>query len=114
MSAPVRALTSAEERAFRLARLVAAELAPYFMHALFAATPWPTTPPPTGAAPSRQALNGGRQTYSAHQPSPGHNCCAPPYAAPWPTKPGAPITPTRDPPGDAYPAPCNPQCADRP
>jgi len=39
MSAPVRALTSGEERAFRLARLVAAELAPYFMHALFAAAP---------------------------------------------------------------------------
>jgi len=39
MSAPVRALTSAEERAFRVARLVAAELAPYFMHALSAAAP---------------------------------------------------------------------------
>jgi len=39
MSTPVRALTASEERAFRLARLVAAELAPYFMHALFAAAP---------------------------------------------------------------------------
>lgn len=39
MSVSCRALTTSEERAFRLARLVAAELAPYFMHALFAAAP---------------------------------------------------------------------------
>lgn len=35
----VRALTAAEHDAFRLARLVAAERMPYFMHALFAAAP---------------------------------------------------------------------------
>ena len=35
----VRALDAAEYRAFRLARLVAAECTPYFMRALFAATP---------------------------------------------------------------------------
>lgn len=34
-----RPLTDAEHRAFRLARLVAAETMPYFMHALFAASP---------------------------------------------------------------------------
>ncbi len=39
MSAPVRALTAPEAGAFRLARLVAAEHMPYFMHALFAASP---------------------------------------------------------------------------
>lgn len=35
----VRAFTPAEHDAFRLARLTASEAAPYFMHALFAATP---------------------------------------------------------------------------
>lgn len=35
----VRALTRAEQDAFRLARLVAAEQMPYFMHGLFAAAP---------------------------------------------------------------------------
>jgi predicted metal-dependent peptidase len=35
----VRALDSAEQAAFRLARLRAADMAPYFMHALFAARP---------------------------------------------------------------------------
>jgi predicted metal-dependent peptidase len=35
----VRALSTAEHAAFRLARLVAAETMPYFMHALFAAAP---------------------------------------------------------------------------
>lgn len=39
MSPPMRALTGAERDAFRLARLVAAERAPYFMHGLFAAAP---------------------------------------------------------------------------
>ena len=34
-----RALTTRERDAFRLARLVAAESCPYFMHALFAASP---------------------------------------------------------------------------
>lgn len=35
----IRALTATEHRAFRLARLVAAETMPYFMHGLFAAQP---------------------------------------------------------------------------
>ena len=35
----VRALTGPEHEAFRLARLVSAEVCPYFMHALFAAQP---------------------------------------------------------------------------
>ena len=35
----VRALTSVEAEAFRLGRLVAAETAPYYLRALFAATP---------------------------------------------------------------------------
>lgn len=35
----VRPLDASEQRAFRLARLVAAEKMPYFMHALFAASP---------------------------------------------------------------------------
>lgn len=39
MSPAVRALTATEQEAFRLARLVAAETMPYFMHALFAAAP---------------------------------------------------------------------------
>ena len=39
MSGEVRALTDQEWRAFRLSRLVAAERAPYFMHALFAVQP---------------------------------------------------------------------------
>lgn len=39
MSGPARSLSGAEHEAFRLARLVAAERAPYFMHALFAAAP---------------------------------------------------------------------------
>ena len=39
MSAQVRALSGPEREAFRLGRLVAAERAPYFMHALFAAAP---------------------------------------------------------------------------
>jgi predicted metal-dependent peptidase len=39
MTLPARPLTATEHEAFRLARLVAAEHAPYFMHALFAATP---------------------------------------------------------------------------
>jgi len=39
VSAPTRALTGPEREAFRLGRLVAAERAPYFMHALFAAAP---------------------------------------------------------------------------
>ena len=39
MSAPTRPLSRPEHEAFRLARLVAAERAPYFMHALFAAAP---------------------------------------------------------------------------
>ncbi|GAB2472069.1 DUF2201 family putative metallopeptidase [Xylanimonas ulmi] len=39
MSAPTRPLTSDEREAFRLGRLVAAERAPYFMHALFAVSP---------------------------------------------------------------------------
>src|ERR1035437_1408093 len=39
MSAPTRPLSRTEHEAFRLARLVAAERAPYFMHALFAAAP---------------------------------------------------------------------------
>lgn len=39
MTAPVRALSAEEHRAFRLARLVATDRAPYFMRALFAAGP---------------------------------------------------------------------------
>ncbi|MFE5309909.1 VWA-like domain-containing protein [Isoptericola sp. NPDC056605] len=39
MSAPVRPLDGDEFEAFRLGRLVAAENAPYFMHALFAVAP---------------------------------------------------------------------------
>ena len=39
MTLPARLLTPTEHEAFRLARLVAAEHAPYFMHALFAAAP---------------------------------------------------------------------------
>lgn len=39
MSVQARPLTGAEREAFRLGRLVAAERAPYFMHALFAAAP---------------------------------------------------------------------------
>ncbi len=39
MSEQTRAMTREEQEAFRLARLVAAERAPYFMHALFAAAP---------------------------------------------------------------------------
>lgn len=39
MSAQTRALSVEEREAFRLGRLVAAERAPYFMHALFAAAP---------------------------------------------------------------------------
>ena len=39
MSAQTRALTADEREAFRLGRLVAAERAPYFMHALFATAP---------------------------------------------------------------------------
>jgi len=39
VSAQCRALTARELEAFRLARLVAADLCPYFMHALFAAAP---------------------------------------------------------------------------
>lgn len=39
MSLTARALSRDEQEAFRIARLVAAEHAPYFMHALFAATP---------------------------------------------------------------------------
>lgn len=39
MSAAARALSAPEREAFRLGRLVAAERAPYFMHALFAAAP---------------------------------------------------------------------------
>lgn len=39
MSTPARALDSAEWESFRLGRLVAAEHAPYFMHALFAVAP---------------------------------------------------------------------------
>lgn len=39
MSAPARPLTGPEREAFRLGRLVAAERAPYFMHALFAVAP---------------------------------------------------------------------------
>jgi len=39
VSGEVRALTDQEWRAFRLSRLVAAERAPYFMHALFAVQP---------------------------------------------------------------------------
>ena len=39
MSTPTRPLTRDEREAFRLGRLVAAERAPYFMHALFAVSP---------------------------------------------------------------------------
>lgn len=39
MSGPVRPLSGEEWEAFRLGRLVAAETAPYFMHALFAVAP---------------------------------------------------------------------------
>lgn len=39
MTAPARPLTADEREAFRLGRLVAAEHAPYFMHALFAVAP---------------------------------------------------------------------------
>ena len=39
MSGPVRPLSGEEREAFRLGRLVAAETAPYFMHALFAVAP---------------------------------------------------------------------------
>lgn len=39
MTQPVRPLTAEEDRAYRLARLVAAEQMPYFMRALFAAAP---------------------------------------------------------------------------